>query len=94
MSKGNFTGGAASAAVIAASEFRDCLVIQHTNATQVALAFGEAAVAGEGIQLMEIGDTVRVRGALSRMAVYAIGSGATCTYQDGDVDVRSNGYLA
>ena len=83
MAKGNFTGTSASALLIAASDYRDCLVIQHTNATQCALGIGEAAVAGSGLQLIKIGDTVKLTGANAREAIYVIGNGATGTYQDG-----------
>jgi hypothetical protein len=84
MAKGNFTGGSASAKVITGNVYKGTLVIQHTNATQVALGLGEAAVAGSGIQLIKIGDTVVLRGAEARMDIYAIGNGGTCTFQDGD----------
>ena len=83
MSKGNFTGTSASALLIAADYHRDCLVIQHTNATTCALGIGEAAVAGEGLQLLKIGDTIKLTDANARKAIYVIGNGATGTYQDG-----------
>lgn len=83
MAKGNFTGTAASALLVAANYNRDCLVIQHTNAVTCALGIGEAAVAGEGLQLLKIGDTVKLTGAAAREAIYVIGNTATGTYQDG-----------
>ena len=87
MAKGNFTGTSASALLVAADYHRDGLVIQHTNATTAALGIGEAAVAGEGLQLLKIGDAVRLTGSDARKAVYVIGNGATGTYQDGSVEV-------
>lgn len=84
MAKGKFTAGAASAEAIPADANRDHLVIQHTNATQIALAFGEAAVAGEGVQLIGSGDVVKVEGAAAREAVYAIGDTGTATWQGGE----------
>jgi len=89
MAKGNFTGTASSAELLAADEYRDQIVIQKTNATAVALGFGEAAVAGKGIQLIEIGDAAIIRGAEARMQINVIGNGGTGTYQTGDIDVRN-----
>lgn len=94
MAKGNFTGTSASAVLIAANEYRDQLVIQKTNATVVALGIGEAAVAGEGIQLGPIGDVAVLRGASARVAIYVIGDGGTGTYQDGEVEVSPGPYIA
>jgi len=94
MAHGNWTAGSASAVKIAANEFRDVLVIQHTNATQVALGIGIDAEAGKGLQLINSGDAVILRGHNARQAIYMIGNGATGTYQDGDCDVRPGPYVA
>lgn len=94
MAKGTFTGTAASAVLVAADVNRDTLLIQKTNATTVALGIGEAAVAGNGIQLVNIGDVAILRGAAARAAIYVIGNGGTGTYQDGDVEVRPGPYIA
>lgn len=83
MAKGSWTGTATSAQLVAANFNRDCLVIQHTNATTAALGIGEDAVAGQGLQLLKIGDTVVLTGANARQAINVIGNGATGTYQDG-----------
>jgi hypothetical protein len=83
MAKGNFTGSAASALLVAADYNRECLIIQHTNAVTCALGIGEAAVAGEGLQLLKIGDTIKLTGSNARQAIYVIGNTATGTYQDG-----------
>lgn len=88
MAKGSFTAGSSSAEVIAASEYRDTLLIQKTNATTIALGIGEAAEAGKGIQLVNVGDTARLRGPMARSAIYAIGNNGTGAYQDGNCDVR------
>lgn len=77
----NFTATAASTAVIAADPYRDCLFIQKTNATAIALGIGTAALAGEGIQLSRVNDTVVLRGHDARQAIYAIGNGGTATYE-------------
>lgn len=84
--KGNWTGTAASAEIVPANLNREYLLIQHSDATTVALGIGEDAVAGEGIQLFKIGDTVRLRGPMARKAVYAIGNTGAGTYQEGDVE--------
>jgi hypothetical protein len=86
MAKDSWAGTASSAEIVAADDYREYLTIQLTNATQVALGFGEAAVANKGVQLINAGDAVRLRGAMARKAVYAIGNGATGTYQDGDAE--------
>lgn len=83
MAKGNFTGTSASALLVAADVNRGCLVIQHTNATTCALGIGETAVAGEGLQLLKIGDAVVLTDSAARQAIYVIGNGATGTYQGG-----------
>lgn len=70
-------GGADSALIIAADEYRDELVIQlHTMAVEgadpVFLGFGEDAVTEKGLFLGGIGHTVRVLGPKARLAVYAL----------------------
>ncbi len=89
MAKGNWSGGASSASIIAADGNREYLLIQMTTAGACALAFGEAAVAGKGVQMLEIGDVVKARGDLARRAVYQIGAGPTGTWQDGDVSIHN-----
>jgi len=85
MAKGNWTGTDASTLIVAADAYREYLVIQLTNATSVNLGIGEAAVAGDGIKLINAGDAVRLEGAQAQSAIYAIGNGAAGTYQDGNV---------
>jgi hypothetical protein len=87
MAKGKYTATSASTVLVAADDYRAHITIQHTNATQVALGIGEAAVAGEGVQLFAAGDSVRIDGALACYAIYMIGNGGTGTYQTGDVTV-------
>ena len=94
MSKGNFTGTSASAVLVAADEFRDKILIQKTNATVVALGIGEDAVAGEGIQLGPIGDSVVIRGFLATLAINVLGNGGTGAYQTGDVTFDPGPYIA
>ena len=69
------TGGE-SEQVIAADEHRDSLTIQLHNTQATFLAFGEAAANNTGIQLINAGDSVRVRGAKARKAVNAYSAGA------------------
>jgi hypothetical protein len=85
MAKGSWTGTDSSAVIVAADSYREYLTIQLTNATQTNLGIGVAAVADEGIQLINAGDTVRIEGAQAQLAIYAIGNGAAGTYQDGKV---------
>jgi len=94
MSKGNFSAGSVSAEIIAADVYRDYLTIQKTNTTQIALGLGEPAVAGEGIQLINIDSSVELHGALARSAIYAIGNGGTGTWQGGQVTFRPGPYAA
>jgi len=89
MSKGTYSATAASTVLVAADEHRAHITIQHTNATQVALGIGEAAVAGEGVQLFAAGDSVRIDGTLASYAIYVMGNGGTGTYQTGDVKVST-----
>ena len=87
MAKGSWAGTASSAELVAVDNYREYLTIQLTNDITVALGFGEAAVVGEGIQLMQTGDTVTVRGHLARSAVNVIGNTAIGTYQSGKLKV-------
>jgi len=75
--------------IVAADDYREYLLIQMTTAGACALAFGEAAVADEGVQMLEIGDAVHVKGAQARLAVYQIGENAAGTWQDGNITVTN-----
>jgi hypothetical protein len=89
MSKGNFTATAASAIIVAADDYRDYLTIQKgTNAVAMALGIGEAAVAGEGIQLTNIDDSVELWGVDARAAIYGIGNTAAGTWEGSRVRYR------
>ena len=87
MAKGSWTGTALSAIIVAADANREYLTIILTNNVTVALAFGEAAVAVEGIQLLNAGDSVRVQGHLARGAVYAIGNTGAGSYQSEQLEL-------
>ena len=88
MAKGNWAATSASVVIVAANEYRDTLTLQKTNDTDVSLGLGEAAVLGEGVQMLVVGDAVTLRGYHARNAVYAIGNGGQGTYQDGPVEVH------
>ncbi len=95
MAKGSWSATAASTVLIAADKYRDTLLIQKTNNTVVALGIGETAVAGEGIQLVNINDMAKLSGPAARGVVYMIGNGGNGTYQSGEgVDFRSGQYVA
>jgi hypothetical protein len=74
MAKGAWTSTQASSQVIAADVTRTSLTVQMVTAASspTSLAFGAAAVFGEGVQLVNIGDSVTVRGHLAQLAVYGI----------------------
>ena len=93
MAMGNWSATDASAEIVPANEYRDCLAIQKTNLTIVAIGIGVAAEAGKGIQLGNIGDTLMLRGAQAREAIYAIGNGGAGTYQDGNVEYVPGPYV-
>ncbi len=86
MSHGTATATSASTALVAADFNRKFLLIQHTNATQVALGIGIAAESGKGIQLYNIGDVVLIKGWAATQAIYGIGNNGTITYQDMEVE--------
>ena len=89
MSKGNFTVTASSAEIIAADQYRDYLTIQKgTNAVAVALGIGEDAVAGEGIQLTNIHDSVELWGVDARASISAIGNTGAGTWEGSQVRYR------
>jgi len=78
-----------STLIVPADFYRDALFIQHAfgSTTQVALGIGEPAVAGKGIQLFTGASPVVVEGADARKAIYAIGNGASGTWQTGGLIV-------
>lgn len=86
MAMGTWSATAASTQIVAADEHREFLLIQHSNATQVALGFGVTAVATSGVQLYNKGDCALITGWMARLAVNAIGNGGTGSYQDGPVE--------
>lgn len=85
---------AVSAVIVPADPYRDHLTIQKTNATQIALGLGVPAVAGKGIQLINIDSSVYLYGSDAQRAVYAIGNGGAGTYQAGRVQFRPGPYAA
>ena len=82
---GSWTANTASAIIVPENVYRDKLVIQMTSTQACSLAFGEAAVYAQGIQLTGAGRVVIVTGALAREAVYGIctaGQSAAGGYQE------------
>lgn len=78
MSASAFTfSGSVTAEVLAADVNRDHYVLQLISSSNtIPLAFGEAAVAATGLQLMFPGDTVRVEGSKARLACNGIDAGS------------------
>ena len=93
MAKGNWAATDASTEIVPANEYRNHLTIQKTNLITVAIGIGEAAVAGEGIQLDNIGDCLMLEGAQATEAIYAIGNGGTGVWQDGNVQYIPGPYV-
>ena len=69
------SGGGASAAVIAADEFRDFILVQLQSNHPTYFGFGETAVTLQGVALLEPGASITVRGPKARGAVNAIAAG-------------------
>lgn len=89
MEKGSWSADATSvigAPIIAANaDDRGSVIIQLTAGDPTSLAFGEIAVFGEGLQLVNVGDWIRVPGHLGRLAVYGIcdgGNSSSGGYQE------------
>ena len=93
MAMGSWTATGASTVIVTANEYRDTLLIQKTNLTVVAIGVGVAAETGKGVQLGNIGDTLILKGAQAREAIYAIGNGGTGTYQDGNIQFIPGAYV-
>lgn len=70
--KGAFSASQVSSILVPANTYRDKLVIQMTSSDPCSLAFGEAAIFAQGVQLTTAGSVIIVTGALSRLAVYGI----------------------
>ena len=89
MAKGNFAATAASTEIVPADNYRDYLLIQKgTNAVAMALGIGEDAVAGEGVQLTNIHDSVELWDVDARSAIYGIGNTAAGTWEGSRVRYR------
>lgn len=94
MSQGTATGTAASVEMLAAAPTgnRDRVTIMLTDATASAyFGFNTAAVAGEGVGLLRVGDTVIVEDELARSQINIIGDGAVVSYQTGSVVLVAKG---
>ena len=81
MAQGTWAATTASAVVIAADNTRESLTVQllakSAAAVQSSLGFGETAVAGEGVALINIENSVTVRGHLAKLACNVITSAGT-----------------
>ncbi len=81
MAQGTWAATTASAVVIAADQDRESLTVQllvkSASGVQTSLGFGAAAVAGEGVAMLNLGDPVTVRGHLAKLACNVITSAGT-----------------
>jgi hypothetical protein len=87
---GSWSAGAASEMIVPANPNRDHLFVQYeitTSGVQVALGFGEVAIAGEGAQFYTGGSILTIHGPEARKAIYGIATGGTGTgyFQTGEV---------
>lgn len=88
-------GTDASVELLAASEYRNQVtIVLYDKTAPIAIGIGEDAVADEGVNLREVGDSCTVRGAEARAQINIIGNGGKVSYQLGNVEVKMNGYLA
>lgn len=72
MAKGTWAATAANAELVAANAYRGSVIVQLLSGDPTSLAFGEAAVFDEGVQLRAVGDAIEVRGYQATLAVYGI----------------------
>lgn len=78
MAQGSFAlTGSTSEEIIAADAYRDFLTIQLKGSASIELGIGETAVAGEGVKLINPGDSVLIEGDLAREAINGIGTATT-----------------
>lgn len=86
MGKGAWSATATTSELVAASTYRKSVLIQLQSGDSTAIAFGEAAVFGEGILLQDTGDYVEVKEPLARLAINGIcdtGNSSDGGYQEG-----------
>jgi hypothetical protein len=77
-----------SQVILAADEYRDKVVLQLQSLETAYLAFGEDAVNVTGLALINIGDTMTIRGAKARGAINGY-SASTPT-----IGIETNGDIA
>ncbi len=82
------TGAGASAAILAADEFRDYVLIQVQSDHDVYLGFGEDAVTLTGIGLLEPGASVEVWGPKARGAINALSTGNAVIGMETKIGIR------
>lgn len=81
MAQGTWAATNASSVVIAADQERESLTVQllarSASTVQTSLGFGTAAVAAEGVALVNIENSVTVRGHLAKLACNVITNAGT-----------------
>ena len=86
LDQGSFSATAATSELVAANGYRGYVMVQLTSGDPVSLGLGEAAVFGEGIHLMVVGDFAIIRGRQAEKAINGIcGAGNTASggFQEG-----------
>ena len=73
LEKGAWAATAVSSEIVAANEYRGSLVVQlQSGSDPTSISFDEDAVFDEGVQLIDAGDFVEIKGHMARLAVHAI----------------------
>lgn len=86
LDQGSFSATAVTSELVAENDYRGYVIVQLTSGDPMSLGLGEAAVFGEGIHLMVVGDFAIIRGHQARLAINGIcdaGNNASGGYQEG-----------
>ncbi len=86
MTKGSWAATDADSVIVAADTYRGEIAIQHLSGDAMYIAFGEAAVVGEGILISSTAAFIRISDHRARLAIHAIcdtGESASGGYQTG-----------
>lgn len=85
MAKGTFAGTATTSEVVAAGATRKSITLQLVTGSPTFVGIGEAAVYGEGVGMMTVGDFVTIGVHQAKLAINCIcdtGLTSTGSFQD------------